>query len=119
MYEHVSERLLPFREFVWRLVGHAGVIAAVVAGSLGVGMVGYRTLAPMPWVDAFLNAAMILGGMGPVESMPQERHNEALKLFAGLYALYGGLVFVAALGIIMAPVIHRLLHRLHAEEDES
>ena len=115
MYEHVSERLLPFREFAWRLAGHAGAIAVVVAGSLGLGMIGYHVLAPMPWIDAFLNAAMILGGMGPVNPMTNDR----LKLFAGLYALYAGLVFVASLGIIVAPVIHRILHRLHAEEDQS
>jgi hypothetical protein len=75
------------------------------------GMAGYRYYERLPWLDAFLNAAMLLGGMGPVE----EPQTAGGKLFAGLYALYAGLVFLVATAIILAPVVHRLLHKFHWE----
>jgi len=74
-------------------------------------MAGYMHYEQLPWRDAFLNAAMLLGGMGPVES-PQTAGG---KMFAGLYALYAGLVFLVAIGIVLAPVVHRLLHKFHWE----
>ena len=89
--------------------------ALVVAGSLGVGMAGYHGFEQLSWLDAFLNAAMLLGGMGPVES-PK---TEGGKLFAGLYALYCGLVVLVVAGIVLAPVAHRILHRFHLEEREE
>ena len=84
----------------------------VIAFALGMGMVGYRTFEGMSWVDAFVNAAMILSGMGPVSSL----QTTGGKIFAGCYALFSGLAFVAILGIIFAPVFHRFLHRFHVEE---
>jgi hypothetical protein len=86
-------------------------VAALVVFSLAVGMTGYRYLAPMAWVDAFLNSSMLLGGMGPVGDLPNYR----AKLFAGCYALYAGLIFIVSLSVIMAPVVHRVLHIVHAE----
>ena len=86
----------------------------VIAASLAIGMVGYHGLEQLAWLDAFLNAAMLLGGMGPI-AVPV---TEAGKLFAGAYALYCGLVVIAVAGIVLAPVAHRILHRFHLEERE-
>jgi hypothetical protein len=77
-------------------------------------MIGYRSVAGMAWVDAFLNASMLLGGMGPVG----ELQTAGAKIFAGLYALYSGLVFIASAGILTAPIAHRILHKLHVEGRE-
>jgi hypothetical protein len=95
-----------------RLAAHAGLVAAVLAFSIGLGMFGYSRWEALAWRDAFLNAAMLLGGMGPVNA-PQ---TDTGKLFAGFYALYAGLVFIVVSGIVMAPVVHRLLHRFHWEK---
>jgi hypothetical protein len=91
------------------------VSALLVAGSLGLGMLGYHGIEGLPWVDAFLNASMLLGGMGPVDNP----HSEAGKLFAGLYALYSGLLFLVLTAILLAPVFHRVLHRFHLEDIED
>ncbi|HVX03808.1 MAG TPA: hypothetical protein VHA71_01670 [Rhodanobacteraceae bacterium] len=111
-YEHRSEPLLPWRLFLLRRVGRTvAAAAAVIALSLVLGMLGYRLAEGMGWLDAFLNASMILGGMGPVAPM----HSAAGKLFAGMYALYSGLVLVGTAGLLLAPFVHRLLHRFHLE----
>ena len=88
--------------------------AGLVLVSLLIGIAGYMHYEQLPWRDAFLNAAMLLGGMGPVES-PQTAGG---KLFAGLYALYAGLVFLVATGVVIAPVVHRLLHKFHWEGEQ-
>lgn len=111
MYEHRSARPIPFRQFLRRLLRHFGLVAAVVVVSLAIGMAGYMGLARMSWVDAFMNASMLLGGMGPVGELP----TDASKVFAGLYALYAGLVFIVSAGVLLAPIVHRILHRLHAD----
>lgn len=111
-YERRSQRLLPLEQFVLRVVRHAGFAAALMLLSLLIGVVGYHVLAPMGWVDSFLNAAMILGGMGPVGDLT----NDAAKIFAGCYALYAGVVFIAVAGLLVAPVAHRILHHLHADD---
>lgn len=109
MYEHHSRPLLPTAQFVRRLLTHAAWVALLVGGSLAIGIAGYMSLAHMSLVDAFLNAAMLLGGMGPVG----ELDNDAAKIFAGCYALYAGIVFIASAGLLIAPVAHRILHKLH------
>ena len=109
MYEHRAEPVLPRTAFFWRLAGHVGVGIAVVVGSLFGGMLGYAHFERLGWLDAFLNAAMLLGGMGPVESPA----TPGGKLFAGLYALYCGMVFLVVASIILAPVVHRVLHKFH------
>jgi hypothetical protein len=96
-----------------RLAGHGAVAAALMVVSLAIGMAGYRWLAGLPPVDAFLNAAMLMGGMGPVDAL----HTDAAKVFAGLYALYCGLVLLVATGILAAPILHRMLHRFHVGSD--
>jgi hypothetical protein len=115
VFEHRSEPLLSLRAFLARVARSALVGALVTAGSLGIGMVGYHGLEQLSWLDSFLNAAMLLGGMGPVAT-PQ---TDAGKLFAGFYALYCGLVVLAVAGIILAPIAHRILHRLHLEERDD
>ena len=114
MYEERHERLLPVREFVRRLLRHAGLASAVIGGSLLIGVCGYVWLEGLSWVDGFLNAAMILGGMGPVATI----QTTGGKIFAGLYALYSGLVFLVAAGILLAPLFHRVMHRFHIGEQE-
>jgi hypothetical protein len=83
--------------------------------AVGLGTVGYHTAARLNWIDAFLNASMILSGMGPVDRM----ETATAKLFAALYALFSGLVFVGVVGVMVAPWVHRLLHWLHLEERPS
>jgi len=112
MYESLSRPPIDRRRFARRFAAHFLVAAGLIAGSLGAGMVGYVAFEHLSWIDAFLNAAMLLGGMGPVNA-PQ---TDAGKLFAGLYALYAGLVFIVTAALLFGPVLHRLLHRLHWKE---
>ena len=113
MYEHHREPLLPRPAFLLRLARHGAAGFALVVGSLLIGMLGYHTFEGLAWVDAFVNSAMLLGGMGPVT----ELHTAAGKLFAGFYALYSGLVFLVIVGVVFAPVIHRFFHHFYAELD--
>lgn len=115
LYEHRSAPLLPRRRFFRRLGLHALAGLGVVAVSLLAGMAGYRQFAGLSWIDSFLNAAMLLGGMGPVG----ELQAEGGKIFAGLFALYAGLVVIAVTTILLAPVLHRVLHRMHMEQPEE
>ena len=112
MYEPKHKPLLSRARFVRRILGHLLAGIGVIGASLLLGMVGYVEFEHLPWIDAFLNAAMLLGGMGPVE-LPR---TEAGKLFAGLYALYAGLVLIAVAAMLITPVIHRVLHRFHWEQ---
>ena len=112
MFEHHSEPLLPRRLFVVRLVSHAAMAIAVIFLALAIGMFGYHYLEGLAWLDSFLNASMILGGMGPVN----ELHYTASKLFAGVYALFSGIIFIGVAGLIMVPIAHRLLHTLHLDD---
>ena len=112
MYETRRQRLLPRATFARRLGLHMAAAVALLAASLGIGMFGYRELEGLSWLDAFLNTAMLLGGMGPVD-LPKTSGG---KLFAGLYALYAGLVFIATAALVLSPVIHRVLHRFHWDE---
>jgi hypothetical protein len=115
LYERLREPLASWDRFVRRVLTHVGIATALIAVSLGVGMGGYRYFERMEWIDAFLNAAMLLGGMGPIET----KFTYGGKWFAGLYALYAGMVVLVAAGILGAPVFHRFLHRLHLDEDET
>lgn len=118
MYEHHTEPLLPRRRFFRRLALHSLAATGVVAVSLGLGILGYHLLAGLSWLDALLNASMILAGMGPVDVL----RSAQAKLFASLYALFSGVVFLVTAGILVAPVVHRMLHRLHlaaARDDDG
>ena len=85
--------------------------AALILVSLGVGMVGYHAFGTLPWIDAFVNACMLLGGMGPVGEIT----TPSGKIFAGIFALYAGLVFLAVTAFVLAPIFHHVLHRFHWE----
>lgn len=113
-FEHHKQPLLTKSQFALRLA-RSGVIAFVlVAISLLVGMTGYHVLEQLSWIDAFLNASMLLGGMGPVTA-PSTYGG---KLFAGLYALYCGLAVICVAGILLAPIAHRFMHRFHLEDND-
>jgi hypothetical protein len=103
--------LLPRREYLARFARSLGLGASIIAACLGIGMVGYHCLEKLSWIDAFLNAAMILSGMGPVATL----QTTAGKLFAGCYALFSGLALISIIGIIMAPVVLRFLHKFHLD----
>jgi len=111
MYEHRTQPLLPRHLFIRRMLRHGLVALCLVIVSLGIGVVGYRVTEGFFWIDALLNASMILGGMGPVN----ELHTVAGKFFASGYALFSGVAFLATVGIMVVPLAHRLLHSLHLE----
>jgi hypothetical protein len=115
MFEHRRSALLPRGEFLVRQLRFAALSAAIVLGALAVGTLGYHAIAALPWVDALLNAAMILSGMGPVDPL----RTSGAKLFATAYALTSGVLFITTVGVLFAPTVHRFLHRLHVELDEE
>lgn len=115
MYEHRRRPLLSRMEFSIRVLRHGLIAFGVVAATLGMGILGYHWLEGLPWIDALLNASMILGGMGPVNPL----HTTVGKLFASAYALFSGVVFIGIMGLILAPFVHRLLHRFHWEADNK
>jgi hypothetical protein len=114
MYEHHTKPLLPRRVFLVRLARSVAMGLVCIVAALGVGMAGYHWFVKLSWIDAFENAAMILSGMGPVSPVD----SDAGKLFAGCYALFSGLMFVATVGVIFAPVYHRFLHKFHLADDK-
>jgi hypothetical protein len=115
MFEHKSQKLLPWPKFVRRMALWFLLAFGVVAAALAIGVLGYHYIARLAWIDAVLNAAMILDGMGPVATM----EGAPAKLFASAYALFSGVVFLSAMSIVLAPVFHRVLHHFHwGEEDE-
>lgn len=114
-YEKRSQKPISRVEFRLRLLRTFLVIFVFVGISLGLGMIGYHWLEDLSWVDSFLNASMILGGMGPVDPMK----TNAGKIFAGIYALYSGLAFLVMAGFLFGPIAHRILHRFHYEADQD
>ena len=113
MFEHPAKALLPRKEYYRRIVHHATLGLTIIGVALGIGMTGYHVFEKLPWIDAFVNAAMILSGMGPVATL----QTDGGKVFAGCYALFSGLALIAILGIIFAPVVHRSLHKFHLEDE--
>ena len=115
MFEHHHEKLLPRNLFLRRLAKYAVISLSLVLLSLVIGMIGYRAFEGFSWVDSFLNAAMLMGGMGPIGVL----HTDAGKVFAGIYALYCGLIELVAIGIFAAPILHRFLHHFHLESEHK
>jgi hypothetical protein len=115
MYEQHEHRLLAWPDFLRRAGRHSLWAFLILLCAVGFGTVGYHTAGKLHWIDAFLNASMILAGMGPVDRM----ESTSAKLFAALYALFSGLVFVGVIGIIVAPWVHRVFHWFHLEERSS
>ena len=114
-YEHKTQELLPRALFLRRLLGHVLLAAGFLTVALAIGILGYHLSEGFGWLDALLNASMILGGMGPVDPV----RSAAGKVFASFYALFSGVVFLGIAGIIVAPIAHRLLHRLHLEMQDD
>jgi hypothetical protein len=115
MFEPRQAKLLPRREFIRRLGWSLAAGGTLIAFSLVLGIVGYHVLGRLDWMDAFLNAAMILSGMGPTSPM----NTSAGKFFAGCYAIYCGIALIGTTGVIFAPVVHRALHKFHLEDSAS
>ena len=115
MFEHVSKPVLPRPAFISRQMRAVLLGVAMIVVSLAIGMAGYLWFFPtLDWADAFVNAAMILSGMGPL-AIPE---TTAAKVFSGCYAIYSGLILVMSAGVVFAPLVHRFLHKLHADEDD-
>ena len=115
MYEPHHEPLLPRGLFLRRLGRHSLLALGVVGASIAIGMAGFHWLAYQTWWDSYLNTTMLLGGMGPVGDL--EKASDLGKLFAGLFSLYSGVVFIGAAALVLAPLLHRALHKLHLEEE--
>ncbi len=113
MYERKNQAVISKQQFNLRIRRHLLAVLLLLVLSLGVGMLGYHGLEHLSWMDAFLNSAMLLGGMGPV-NIPL---SGAGKLFAGLYALYAGLIFIVTAALIFTPIAHRILHQFHWDDD--
>ena len=111
MFEHRSEQLASQSVFAIRMLRYGLVTTGIILFSLGIGMAGYHYLESLSWIDSLLNASMILGGMGLVSPL----QTNAGKIFASFYALYSGIVLLASVGVLAAPVFHRLLHHFHLE----
>lgn len=114
MYEHKHEKLATPSVFVKRMLASVLIALLLITVALTIGILGYHFIAGFDWVDSLLEASMILGGMGPINSLA----SSGAKLFASAYALFSGLIFIAIMGIILAPVTHRMLHRFHLDEHD-
>lgn len=115
MFESKSELVITRRQFFRRQLRFTLYATAILSFSLGIGILGYHFIAHIPWVDALLDASMILTGMGPVS----ELEGPGAKIFAALYALYSGLAFLSVVAVFMAPVVHRFVHILHLGPDDE
>ncbi|EGW20538.1 hypothetical protein [Methylobacter tundripaludum] len=114
MFERRYEKLAPISVFVRRMAASVAMAGILIAVALSIGVIGYHWIAGFDWVDSLLEASMILGGMGPVNSLA----TTGAKMFASGYALFSGLVFIAIMGIVLAPATHRMLHKFHIDEDD-
>jgi len=114
-FEHHSEKLLPKRKFYWRIVNYSTITLLFLSISLGIGVLGYHYLNDLPWIDALVNASMILTGMGPVDPLK----NDSAKWFASLYAIFSGIAFLSSVAVFLSPMVHRFLHKLHIDESNN
>lgn len=114
-YESKGEPIASRMTFTHRLLRHFLLSVLIVLGALGIGILGYHYIAGFGWIDALLDASMILGGMGPVRELPCD----SAKIFASCYALFSGLVFISLTAILTAPVVHRILHAFHIDDSDQ
>jgi hypothetical protein len=112
-FERRYEPVLPWEQFVVRMLVHLAVVLLVIGGSLAVGILGYHLTEGFGWLDSLLNASMILSGMGPADALKTSPG----KVFASLYALYSGLALITIAGLLLLPAVHRVLHRFHFDAD--
>ncbi len=115
MYEHHTEPLLGRMKFLIRVLWHVLAAALTLVSSLGVGVLGYHSTEHLSWIDALLNASMILGGMGPVDPIK----TVAGRFFASFYSLFSGIIFLVVAGVLVAPVVHRMMHQMHLVREET
>jgi len=115
MLEHHKKPLISRKQFAVRQLRYAGFSMLILAFSIGIGTVGYHIYGGLPWVDSYLNASMILTGMGPVDRM----ETDAGKVFAALYALFSGVAFLSFVGVLFSPIYHRFMHRFHLDIDDE
>jgi len=114
MFEKKHQQIAPVSVFMRRMAVYIGIAILLILSVLFIGIAGYHWLAGLNWVDSLLNASMILGGMGPVNPLT----NTGAKVFASVYALFSGLIFIAIIGILFAPIMHRMLHAFHMEDKD-
>ena len=115
MFERKQEKLAPLSVFIRRMANSVAVAGLLILAALSIGISGYHWIAGFSWVDSLLEASMILGGMGPVNQLT----TTGAKIFASAYALFSGLMFIGVMGIVLAPVAHRLLHKFHIDEGKK
>lgn len=115
MYEHRKQPLASRKVFAQRLALNSAIGLAMILVALAIGILGYHFLESLSWIDALLNASMILGGMGPVDAL----HTTTGKLFASFYALFSGVIFIASMGVLAAPIFHRFMHHFHLEVEKD
>jgi hypothetical protein len=115
MFEHHHEPLLPRTAYLRRVLRGLGAGLVIIAGSLGIGVIGYHYTETMPWLDALVSASMILFGEGPVQAL----QTSAGKWFASVYAMFSGVAFITIVGVIFVPVCHRFLHKFHLEVEDD
>jgi len=115
VFEHHKQPLASQSEFAQRMLRFGLLAAGVILFSLGIGILGYHYLESLSWIDSLLNASMILGGMGPVNAL----QTDAGKVFASFYALYSGIILLASVGVLAAPIFHRFMHRFHLELEDD
>ena len=114
MFERRHQDIAPAPVFIKRLALCFGMALALILAALCLGIAGYHWIAGLPWIDALLNASMILGGMGPVDTLT----STGGKVFASAYALFSGLVFIAVMGVVFSPLLHRMLHKFHMDDKD-
>ena len=112
MFEKKHQKIAPMPVFIGRIANYTGLVTILVLSALGIGIVGYHVFAGLPWIDSLLNASMILGGMGQIDTLT----TSSAKVFASIYALFSGLVVIAAMSIFLMPFLHRVLHKFHLED---
>jgi hypothetical protein len=113
-FERRGDDLAPLSIFIRRMLGSTGLALGLIVISLSVGIACYHFLAGLNFIDSLLEASMILGGMGPVN----ELHSDGAKIFASIYALYSGLLVLALMGIVLSPIVHRIMHKFHVDEED-
>ena len=113
-FERRHEKLAPIPVFIKRIFGALGIAVSMAGLALGIGILGYHFIGNFAWTDSLLEASMILGGMGPINQLT----TDGAKVFASLYALFSGLVFIAVMGVVLSPLVHRVLHTFHVDEED-
>jgi hypothetical protein len=113
-FERRTDKLAPFSIYVQRIMASLAIAVVLILVALSVGILGYHFISGFNFVDSLLEASMILGGMGPVRELP----NDASKMFASIYALFSGVIFIALMGIILSPTAHRVMHKFHLDEKD-